>query len=538
MTLSDPLGATAITQGILANIATEILEHHAKSLDGTLAGRMLKWAGLIGPNFYDRLRETIIQALELYFETHPAYRLTGVIAYFSDPVTAKQIGDFILQRRPLDSQQLQHALDQHINEDRIAYVLIQQRGLDPQRIVPDFLECYRQTLNKQLSTPAMALLLELFDQSEAVIREMRASEDRIKRLVEQVIQGLQSGNTRLERISADIQVIIEKLGLNRPEASIVEEMNIALTASYRSSIFEPGGWCSGYDFVPQPKHCFLAQAFTPDRADLRRALTDALAQLDMRPITADDIFWPGFLICKISGLVQSTPFGIYQLTKSQNRNVHLELGIAMGLRRPFILVKDRDAELCPLIQGLEYYPIESYLELSSELGAKVRPFLTEIGKYAPPYLGRPGESRTAVVAHGNVESIDFCIEVARAVSKFNLTSVILGDPNGKIAEYLAREKLPHSVIGTEGTWLLDSVMTAIQKARFGVFRIEKECSADAFSALGISMGLNRPGIMVAKQNRDMPSDLAGVVKLEFDCYTNLGTSLLRRYGDFITRHSG
>jgi len=537
MTLPSPFDPFAFTTGILANLATDMLKHHAQSLENTLAGRMLKRAGLIEPNFDDRLRDTIAQTLQFYFETHPAYRLTGVAAFFRDPITATQIGDFILERKQIDQDEIQKALETHLGTEPIAHIPIQQRGLNPKVIVPNFLECYRRTLSKQLSVPQMALLLEILDQTDTMIHEMRASEGRLKAVVQEVINRVDSQMGLLESISSDMQVFKQKLGLDRPPTVIAEEINLTLRTVTRSSMFDSGGWCSGYQFNPMPDRYFLAQAFTPDRDDLRSALSKALNEFGVTPVVGDDIFWHGYFICKISALIQSTPFGIYQLTKNQNRNVHLELGIAIGLGRPFILVKDRDAEVSPMIQGIEYFPIESYLELSSKLGARIRPFLTEIGKYKLPQLDAPGSSKTVIISHGNVEAVDYCVTIARTLVKFNLTPVILGDPEGKIAEFLAQERIPHSVAGSGGTKMLDEVVSAIQQARLGVYRIEKDCSPDAFVALGISMGLNRPGILVQKRNREIPADLAGAVKLEFDAYSKFETPLIDRYGDFIKRYA-
>ena len=45
-----PFDPSAIGAGIFTNLGYDILKHRAQSLDGTLAGKMLKWAGIIEPN--------------------------------------------------------------------------------------------------------------------------------------------------------------------------------------------------------------------------------------------------------------------------------------------------------------------------------------------------------------------------------------------------------------------------------------------------------------------------------------------------------
>ncbi len=81
MPIPESFTPAAISAGVLTNIATDILEHHAQALEGTLAGRMLKLAGLIEPNFDDRLRDTLSKALRIYFETHPNYKIGRLTNY-------------------------------------------------------------------------------------------------------------------------------------------------------------------------------------------------------------------------------------------------------------------------------------------------------------------------------------------------------------------------------------------------------------------------------------------------------------------------
>jgi hypothetical protein len=89
----------ALSASVVTNIANDILRHHAQALEGTLAGRMLKSAGLIEPDFGDRLREALSKALNLYFETHPQYQLSGITTFFPDPAVARQIVGYILDRK-------------------------------------------------------------------------------------------------------------------------------------------------------------------------------------------------------------------------------------------------------------------------------------------------------------------------------------------------------------------------------------------------------------------------------------------------------
>jgi hypothetical protein len=99
MPIPGPFTPAALSAGVVTNIASDILKHHVQALEGALAGRMLKWSGLVEPSFGDRLRDALSKALTFYFETYPQYQLTSITAFFRDPAVARQIGDYILDRK-------------------------------------------------------------------------------------------------------------------------------------------------------------------------------------------------------------------------------------------------------------------------------------------------------------------------------------------------------------------------------------------------------------------------------------------------------
>jgi len=187
----DPLG---IGVSIATNLATDILKHYAARLDGTLVGRALKAVGLLEQTREDHLREALEKALHLYFAQHPAYDMSGVIDFFRDPGTAQQLGNYLFDHRPTDHQVIETTLVHYLKHDPVTWLLFQQRGGHIERVIPDFLVCYRQALNEQTEVGERAILLTVFDASDRVIAEMRASEDRLKAFMMEALQA-QSGTT-------------------------------------------------------------------------------------------------------------------------------------------------------------------------------------------------------------------------------------------------------------------------------------------------------------------------------------------------------
>ena len=324
------------------------------------------------------------------------------------------------------------------------------------------------------------------------------------------------------------QTIKQHLGLDRPPTAILKEIETVLDAAPRGPMFEPGGLCSGYPLHPMPDRYFVAHQLGLHHNDLYQALTVALAEFDVQPICTDDLFWPGHVLCKISALIQSTPFGVYQLAVNRDRNVYLELGVAMSLGRPFVLVKDRGAELSPLTRGLDCYPIDSYIEMRYKLGHKMRSFLTNIANYRPKALPSAGSEHAVVIVHNNLDAIDFCVPVAKMIAGYGLTPILLDDPQGKLAHYLELENVPHWIISGTGQARIDETVAAIQAAHFGVYRIEETGAPDAFLALGISIGLNCPRLLIHRAGADLPSNVEGLNTLKFSSYSGLEQSLSRQ----------
>jgi len=190
MPIPEPFTPLSVGAGVLANIATDILKHHAQALDGTRAGRLLKRAGLLEPNFDDRLTETLSEAFDFYFEAHPQYKLTGIASFFRDPGVGRQIGGHILNRDPIDQQLIQQALGEHLGSDPITRVLIKRKGLDPARVIPDFVECYRRVLSQRLSPGQVAILLEIVDLRDILTKKAERpeiSEDQVVAQLEAII---------------------------------------------------------------------------------------------------------------------------------------------------------------------------------------------------------------------------------------------------------------------------------------------------------------------------------------------------------------
>jgi hypothetical protein len=326
------------------------------------------------------------------------------------------------------------------------------------------------------------------------------------------------------------KLIKELLRIDRPRQIIADE--IANSLKIRNGLFSENALCSGMPIEPYPERYFVAQEFNETKDDLRRALEDSLRMLGFSSISAEDYIWTDKLICKISALIQGTPFGIYQLSASQNRNVYLELGIAIGLNKPFVLVKDKEAIPASTIHDIEYYQIDSYLDTKRDLGGLLEKYITYIGNYQLIVKPVLPITQTAVISHWESDSVDVTITIAQQLKSLDYNLIILGEFNQKLADYLVSE----ANVSPKFAETRDEIFKAIQISKFGVFRVDEMVSANNFVALGITIGINRPFLPIISTHRKAPFDLSHLVPLKYAGSTNLEKILQSRFEEWLNKY--
>ncbi len=336
----------------------------------------------------------------------------------------------------------------------------------------------------------------------------------------------------LRQASVDLQEALSSQGLAEPEQA---------TATLKASLadlpplFFQSGLCAGYPLKPAPHQYFVAQEFSADREDLLRALEGAFRVFNLRPYRADQDILAGHILCKIAAKLQTTLFGVFELTHSQNRNVYLELGVAIGMGRPFVLVKESNAELPSLIEGLDYYNIQSYAVMQRELGVRLREYVLSITQYqkATTELGK-NTNDTYIIAHGDYDMpLDFTLAVSEGLAPTNLHPVLVGSDSKEIEEAFraARLAMPRAP-DTFGISRLDAIVKAIRTARFGVYRVDAGSSPDVFLALGLAIGLNKPWFLIKREGSEIPADIRGLSMWSFKAFIDLQTQILDRLETF------
>lgn len=324
--------------------------------------------------------------------------------------------------------------------------------------------------------------------------------------------------------------IKELLEINKPTQSI--ESGLRELLKIRSSLFAGNAPCSGIPLEPFPEKYFVAQEFNETKNDLRETLAASFKELGFSPISTEDFMWTDNILCKIAALIQGTPFGVYQLSTSQNRNVYLELGIAVGLHKPFVLVKDREAVPAAMVRDIEYYQIDDYLSARHELGELLKKYITYIGRYQPKELINPASTRNAVISHWESDSVDISVTIAKQLKSSGYNPIIIGKRDQKLEDFLISEV---KITEPQFAETRDEIFNIIKTSRFGVFHVDKPKSANNFIALGIAIGLNRPFLPIKQTRNESPNDLNYLAPLIYSGFTDLEKKLKIRFSDWLSK---
>src|SRR5579885_1178740 len=87
------------------------------------------------------------------------------------------------------------------------------------------------------------------------------------------------------------------------------------------------------------------------------------------------------------------------------------------------------------------------------------------------------------------------------------------------------------------SWPMEQRIDTIQATRFGIYRVNEQCSPTIFVALGISIGLNRPVLMIKDANKQVPLDLRGIGLYEFPNFATLERNVIAQHQSFFDKHA-
>lgn len=158
MPIPEPVTTIALSAGIFTNLATDILKHQAQAIHNPKFASLLKQLGLRELDFGERIQKLVADALELYFTSYESYCIQGIVEFFKDTKVASGIANYVITGEPINEVELSGLLKNHLGGQTVAQLLLKKRNLDVAKVIPDFLACYHQILNKQLDNSDMAVV--------------------------------------------------------------------------------------------------------------------------------------------------------------------------------------------------------------------------------------------------------------------------------------------------------------------------------------------------------------------------------------------
>ena len=127
------------------------------------------------------------------------------------------------------------------------------------------------------------------------------------------------------------------------------------------------------DINAQKKPIFVAHEFSAEQMDdLRETLDSVFVGTAFELYYADKEMKPGhILLGKISERIKTTEFEIYDLSRQGRLNVALELGIAIGLGKPYYITAREGSSIPSDLAGIDRIEYRSFQDLAIQLKDKV-----------------------------------------------------------------------------------------------------------------------------------------------------------------------
>ncbi|HKS40561.1 MAG TPA: DNA-directed RNA polymerase subunit alpha C-terminal domain-containing protein [Blastocatellia bacterium] len=285
--------------------------------------------------------------------------------------------------------------------------------------------------------------------------------------------------------------------------------------------------------------CFIAYSQKAYwSCELLQACEEILGEpeFNLEPDYAGKHFDPNItLLQKALELIANARYGIYDLSEWKDRksewqlprNVLIELGMAVALNRPTLLLRhtsSKDRELPEILKSVQGYVLEfgGYETLKKVLRKRLkvwvntRPEQDWWNKYCA-FGGKKCEYRETHprAKHWGQQSLygHVADEQAGAIDRDEFRSLV-ADVLDRYSDlkYIYLDEAP-AIASYE--FLLCRVCQLVRSTSFAIYRITRRTSAEAFIAIGISIGLEKlfnyriPKILLVDEMRDVPSLLSG-----------------------------
>jgi hypothetical protein len=289
------------------------------------------------------------------------------------------------------------------------------------------------------------------------------------------------------------------------------------------------------------QQCFVAHSIGAEwNEDLKSACTAILPKFNLEPWYAADRFDPTqTLRDKVVELIANSRYGIYDISSWQDkqgnwqlpRNVFIELGIAIALNRPTLLLRHSSNNNLPLptcLEGIETVEFTGDHTLKKELENRIPQWLD-----VPPdrdWLNRFCLFGNRVCSHREQhprsqqwgrQTLHCHVSDGLDKKHHNYCQSACDEIRGAFEDIFSRYSdlefnyLDDRSIVDGYQFLLCSHCQTVRSTPLAIYRISPTTSAETFISIGIGIALEKlfaykiPKIILVRQEADLPSLLRG-----------------------------
>lgn len=303
----------------------------------------------------------------------------------------------------------------------------------------------------------------------------------------------------------------------------------------------------------QPKYknydrqkCFVGHSLGAEWCeDLQSACAEVLPKFNLEPWYAADHFTPTqTLRDKVVELIANSRFGIYDISSWKDRdgnwqlprNVYIELGIAIALNRPTLLLRhtsNKELNLPTCLQSIKILEFAGDVTLKKALEAQLpqwidvppdRDWLNRFCIFGNqvcsfrekhPCAQQWGQEKIHCHVSDGVDKNNSCYHQSECDEIRGAFEDIFNRYSDLTFNYLDEISIADNY-----QYLLCSHCQTVRSTPFAIYRILPNTSAETFIAIGVSIALEKlfenkiPKIILVKNERDLPSLLRGYEVVE------------------------
>ncbi|GAB5494575.1 MAG: hypothetical protein Phog2KO_47900 [Phototrophicaceae bacterium] len=275
----------------------------------------------------------------------------------------------------------------------------------------------------------------------------------------------------------------------------------------------------------QVGHVFIAHDFfganNQRRRDYRLPIREALQDSGFVPVFPDEIARPGTLLSTICQHILDVEISIFDVS-TLNENVLIELGLAIGMNRPFLVIANDSITLPDELLALDPLRYEIEEDLEATLGDRLKGRLRETGN-----LG------AQCTVCGNR-----CVSRRRQVIRDSYTLIGTNDAEKRMLKHTIKVLLNAGLSPVEAEISANTsvcaLATQLQRSQIGLFYLIPPYNSAKHImkniGLGIAIGMCRPWMMILSQiendvgervDTTPPTDLKGQLHVKYVGSTGL-----------------